>query len=177
MNCHTCGGHNERAGYCLGCGSVWPGNRPSETSIPLNPRQPVPLIDTSEERRRGNGAAEGVEIILQRRAGFVPVIIWLGYTINVPGVGAVAPHDVRIDLVGRGPDGEQLYTLVNEAVRYFSIGSDGYHALPIPFVGGTAEVYRVRMSTAGRGRDEWQFGVQWGYRPRQSRVPEILGHG
>lgn len=175
MSCFVCGYTEQRAGYCLNCGSAWPGKLPPPGSAAPAPneRMPVPLIDTSEDVREGDGQAENIFITIGKREGFVPVVLWLGYTVDAPGVGSVPLHDVRIDMFARGAQGTQLYTLINDPTRYFTIASDGYHGLPVPFEGGGAEPYQARLST-GLAEGRWLFQVQWGYRPRNANVPGVL---
>jgi len=133
--------------------------------------QPVPLVGFQEKHidiAKG-GNVERAALVIDRREGFVPVVIAVGYSPLVVA-GAATPHTVQIQLAA-GIDatavsdpGAPIYTLHDEPdTTYFSVLSTGYSGIPLPMLGGGAMPFSFRVSSAAVPEAR-QFRVAWGYR-------------
>lgn len=177
--CFECGGLDERSGYCLRCGHPWPclSTAPSD-------RAPDVLIGISEAARLFPALAveeNTIAVVIDRRAGFVPCILWLTVSPQSSGVAVVPAFPLRVDVVA-GPDAAAMalstapqYILHNRADRtFFTVASDGYHGIAIPMLTGSALPFGgIRVS--GTFPVATQVRVAWGYRPLDSRPPGITG--
>lgn len=176
--CLTCAQPGARPGgdgCCIICGSPWP-----RETTPATYDQPDAMVGFSEQSIGPFDEIENGTIIVDQREGFVPCVTWLSYSVESKGTEAVAPHRVRIDaFAGRVPADptSPQYTLLNDDVRYFTVATDGYHGIPLPFLGGGAQPFGFRISTGAPIGFPRTFRVAWGYRARVSINTGVAGAG
>lgn len=127
-----------------------------------------------------------VALPLPRRAGYYPAILGVSWTIIPdvnPGVPLAAPLiPVRLAFEALGDDnmvvpGAASYVLLDSAVRFFTIFSDGERSLVPPFVGGGADPFGLVLSYSNGGQGNGFLRCFFRYMPRTTSYPAITGRG
>lgn len=114
---------------------------------------------------------------LPRRAGYYPAVLGVGYARDTGGVPVATPlhdtyiafeelNDANASFVGGGK-----YVLVDRAIRFFSILSDGERSVVPPFNGGGAKPYGLVISSVGIGGRPGQLRAYLRWMPRTNAYP------
>lgn len=123
---------------------------------------------------------------LPRRMGYYPAILGVCWTIIPdvdPGVPLAAPLiPVRLafealdDSNGVVP-GAPTYVLLDSAVRFFTIFSDGERSLVPPFVGGGADPFGLVISYSSGGQGNGFLRCFFRWMPRTTSYPGLARPG
>ena len=127
-----------------------------------------------------------VALPLPRRAGYYPAILGVSWMIIPdvnPGVPLAAPLiPVRLAFEALDDDdmvqpGAASYVLLDSAVRFFTIFSDGERSLVPPFVGGGADPFGLVISYSNGGQGEGTLRTFFRWMPRTTSYPALTGRG
>lgn len=142
---------------------------------------PPPLVGTFAVQTVKFDDPLNLVLPIPRRGGYYAAILGIGYARDDGGVPSSVPlHATRIAFEQLNDAGAVTvagakFVLVDRAIRFFSIFSDGERSLCPPYVGGGEDPFGLVISSVGAGGLDGQLRAFFRWMPRTNAYPGIKG--
>lgn len=146
---------------------------------PVTVASPVTLAGVFEVETDKFDDPLNLVLPIPRRVGYYAGLLGVGYARDDGGVPSSVPfHATRIAFEQLNDAGAVTvagakYVLVDRAIRFFSIFSDGERSIVPPFVGGGAAPFGLVISSVGAGGLDGQLRAYFRWMPRTSQYPGL----